>query len=214
MVMASIGNTFNSSLHIITQSFLVPVMAVLAIFFIYALINLGILIAQYYKRKQKQFDFKRFIDQFLTESKNGNTAELTNIIESAKISRSHKEVLKTLLTTGNVSNDFRESLALKMVEDETINSAKNLEKTDIVAKIAPAIGLMGTLIPLGPGLTALGAGDIQSLSQHLTIAFDAAVLGMASAAIAFIVSKVRRRWYEEEISNLETLVDTVLEVMK
>jgi biopolymer transport protein ExbB/TolQ len=214
MVIASIGNTFNSSLHIITQSFLIPVMAVLVIFFIYALINLGILIAQYYKRKQKQFDFKHFIDQFLMESRNGNTAELSNIIESAKISRSHKEVLKTLLTTDNVSNEFRESLALKMVEDETINSAKNLEKTDIVAKIAPAIGLMGTLIPLGPGLTALGAGDIQSLSQHLTIAFDAAVLGMASAAIAFIVSKVRRRWYEEEISNLETLVDTVLEVMK
>lgn len=214
MVIASIGNTFNSSLHIITQSFLIPVMAVLVIFFIYALINLGILIAQYYKRKQKQFDFKHLIDQFLTESRNGNTAELSNIIESAKISRSHKEVLKTLLTTDNVSYEFRESLALKMVEDETINSAKNLEKTDIVAKIAPAIGLMGTLIPLGPGLTALGAGDIQSLAQHLTIAFDAAVLGMASAAIAFIVSKVRRRWYEEEISNLETLVDTVLEVMK
>jgi biopolymer transport protein ExbB/TolQ len=214
MVIASIENTFNSSLHIITQSFLIPVMAVLVIFFIYALINLGILIAQYYKRKQKQFDFKHFIDKFLKESRNGNTAELSNIIESAKISRSHKEVLTTLLTTDNVSNEFRESLALKMVEDETINSAKNLEKTDIVAKIAPAIGLMGTLIPLGPGLTALGAGDIQSLAQHLTIAFDAAVLGMASAAIAFIVSKVRRRWYEEEISNLETLVDTVLEVMK
>ncbi|ADZ10685.1 MotA/TolQ/ExbB proton channel [Methanobacterium lacus] len=214
MVIASIENTFNSSLHIITQSFLIPVMAVLVIFFIYSLINLGILIAQYYKRKQKKFDFKHFIDQFLMESRNGNTAELSNIIESAKISRSHKEVLTTLLTTDNVSNEFRESLALKMVEDETINSAKNLEKTDIVAKIAPAIGLMGTLIPLGPGLTALGAGDIQSLAQHLTIAFDAAVLGMASAAIAFIVSKVRRRWYEEEISNLETLVDTVLEVMK
>jgi biopolymer transport protein ExbB/TolQ len=214
MVIASIGNTFNSSLHVITQSFLIPVMAVLVIFFIYALINLGILIAQYYKRKQGQFDFKRFIDQFLMASRNGNTAELSMIVESAKIPRNHKEVLKTLLTTDNVSNEFRESLALKMVEDESITSAKKLEKTDIVAKIAPAIGLMGTLIPLGPGLTALGAGDIQSLAQHLTIAFDAAVLGMASAAIAFIVSKVRRRWYEGGISDLETLVDAVLEVMK
>jgi len=214
MVIASIGDSFNSSLHIITQSFLIPVMAVLTIFFIYALINLGILMAQYYKRRQKMFDFRRFIDQFLMESRNGNKAELVNIIDSAKIPRSHKEVMKTLLATDNVSKDFRESLALKMVEDEGINSAKKLEKTDIVAKIAPAIGLMGTLIPLGPGLTALGAGDIQSLAQHLTIAFDAAVLGMASAAIAFIVSKVRRRWYEEGISNLETLVDAVLEVMQ
>jgi biopolymer transport protein ExbB/TolQ len=101
-----------------------------------------------------------------------------------------------------------------MVEDENINSAKKLERTDIIAKIAPAIGLMGTLIPLGPGLTALGAGNIQSLAQHLTIAFDAAVLGMASASIAFITSKIRRRWYEEDISNLETMVDTILEILK
>ena len=48
-----------------------------------------------------------------------------------------------------------------MVEDEEIINAKKLEKTDVIAKIAPAIGLMGTLIPLGPGLTALGAGNIQ-----------------------------------------------------
>ncbi len=170
--------------------------------------------AQYYKRRQKQFDFKIFIKQILSTSEKGNTDELLNIIDAGKIPRSHKEVLKTLLKSNNVSKEFRESLAIKMVEDEGINSAKKLEKTDIVAKIAPAIGLMGTLIPLGPGLTALGAGDIQSLAQHLSIAFDAAVLGMAAAAIAFITSKVRRRWYEEDLSNLETLVDAVLEVME
>ena len=213
MVAASFADTFSNSLHIITQSFLIPVMLVLTIFFIYALINLGILMAQYYKRRQKQFDFKNFINQLLSVAGNGNSDEIVHIIESGQIPRSHKEVLKTLVTSKNVSKEFRESLAIKMVEDEGINSAKKLEKTDIVAKIAPAIGLMGTLIPLGPGLTALGAGDIQSLASHLTIAFDAAVLGMASAAIAFITSKVRRRWYEEDISNLETMVDAVLEVM-
>lgn len=101
-----------------------------------------------------------------------------------------------------------------MVEDEGIYAAKRLERTDIIAKISPAVGLMGTLIPLGPGLTALGEGDIQSLANHLLTAFDAAVLGMAAAAIAFTISKIRRRWYEEEISNLETLADTILEILK
>ncbi len=92
-----------------------------------------------------------------------------------------------------MSPEYRESLALKMVEDEGISVSKKLEKTDVIAKISPAVGLMGTLIPLGPGLTALGAGDIQNLAQHLLIAFDAAVLGMASAAIAFTVSKIRAK---------------------
>ena len=213
MVTASINDMFSSTLHIVTQSFLIPVMIVLSIFFIYALINLGILMGEYYKRRKNKFDFKYFMNQLLSLTNNENSDEIINVIEAGQIPRSHKEVLKTLVTSKNVSKEFRESLAIKMVEDESINSAKKLERTDIVAKIAPAIGLMGTLIPLGPGLTALGAGDIQSLAQHLTIAFDAAVLGMASAAIAFITSKVRRRWYEEEISNLETMVDAVLEVL-
>jgi biopolymer transport protein ExbB/TolQ len=140
--------------------------------------------------------------------------EIISVIEKGQIPPTHKEILKTMIIGSDVSSEFRESLAIKMVEDENINSAKKLERTDIIAKIAPAIGLMGTLIPLGPGLTALGAGNIQSLAQHLTIAFDAAVLGMASASIAFITSKIRRRWYEEDISNLETMVDTILEILK
>ena len=214
MVTTSISSTFTNFLHTLTQSFLIPVMFVLSIFFIYALIQLGILIAEYYKRKQIKFNFKTFVNQLLSVSNQGNHEEILKIINESQIPKTHKETLQTLLLSSDVSDEFRESLAIKMVEDENINSAKKIEKTDIVAKIAPAIGLMGTLIPLGPGLTALGAGNIQSLASHLTIAFDAAVLGMASAAIAFITSKIRRRWYEEDVSNLETLVDAVLEITK
>jgi biopolymer transport protein ExbB/TolQ len=214
MVTSTVSSIFTSILHSLTQSFLIPVMIVLTIFFIYALINLGILVAEYYKRKKNRFDFKMFINQLLSVQNRSNIDEIINVIENGQIPLNHKDVLKALVIGSNVSSEFRESIAIKMVEDESISSAKKLERTDIIAKIAPAVGLMGTLIPLGPGLTALGAGNIQSLSQHLTIAFDAAVLGMASAAIAFITSKIKRRWYEEDISNLETMVDAVLEILK
>jgi len=214
MVTSSISTIFTNSLHTITQSFLIPVMVVLTIFFIYALINLGILIAEYYKRKKIRYNFNTFTNQILSLHDRENMDEIISVIEKGQIPPTHKEILKTMIIGSDVSSEFRESLAIKMVEDENINSAKKLERTDIIAKIAPAIGLMGTLIPLGPGLTALGAGNIQSLAQHLTIAFDAAVLGMASASIAFITSKIRRRWYEEDISNLETMVDTILEILK
>lgn len=212
MVTASINDMFSSTMHAVTQSLLVPVMVVLSIFFIYALINLGILLAEYYKRRRTKNDVKHFINQLLSVKDRKDPDEIIKVIEAGEIPKSHKEVLKTLVGSSNVSKEFRESLAIKMVEDESIGASKKLERTDIIAKIAPAIGLMGTLIPLGPGLTALGAGDIQSLAQHLLMAFDAAVLGMASAAVAFITSKIRRRWYEEELSNLETLVDTILEI--
>lgn len=212
MVTNSITEMFNGALHSITQILLTPVMIVLTIFFIYALINLGVLLAEYYRRRKTKFDIKNFISQLLS-LKGQNTDEMIKVIEAGEIPNSQKDVLITMVNSSNMSPAYRESLAIKMVEDESIWASKKLERTDIIAKIAPAIGLMGTLIPLGPGLTALGAGDIQSLSQHLLIAFDAAVLGMASAAIAFVTSKIRRRWYEEEISNLETMVDTMLEIL-
>jgi len=210
----SFYDMFNSSMHAISQSLLIPVMAVLAIFFIYALVNLGILLSEYYRRRKLNYDVKQLITQFLSVKNHRNSDELIKIIKTGQLPLSHKEVLITLVESSNQSPEFRESLALKMVEDEGIKSAKRLERTDIIAKISPAVGLMGTLIPLGPGLTALGEGDIQSLANHLLIAFDAAVLGMAAAAIAFTISKIRRRWYEEEISNLETLADTILEILK
>ncbi|MBI4814182.1 MAG: MotA/TolQ/ExbB proton channel family protein [Methanobacterium sp.] len=211
---ASINEIFNSSLHAISQSLLTPVMIILAIFFIYALINLGILLAVYYKRRKEKTDIKLVIGQLMSVKVFKNPDEIKKVINLANIPPSHKEVLKTMADSHDTSSEYRESLALKLVEDEGIAAAKKLERTDIIAKISPAIGLMGTLIPLGPGLTALGAGDIQELAEHLLIAFDAAVLGMASAAIAFTVSKIRRRWYEEDLSNLETLADTLLEIMK
>lgn len=175
---------------------------------------MGIILAEYYQRRKIQIDFKDVAGSILSLSRENISDELGTVLNEFALSESHRQVLIVLSKTKNADATFRESLALKMIEDETIKVAKKLEKTDIIAKISPAVGLMGTLIPLGPGLTALGAGDIQLLADHLMTAFDAAVLGMAAAAIAFTISKIRRRWYEEDISNLETMAESVLEVLK
>ncbi|NYT18412.1 MAG: MotA/TolQ/ExbB proton channel family protein [Methanobacteriales archaeon] len=205
---------FSASMHTISQSLLYPVLIVLAIFFIYSLLSVGMMLAEYYRRRKIHLDVKNVAGLILSLSRENISSEISTALNNVQISESYKQVLIALSQTKNADPAFRESLALKMMEDETIKVAKKLEKTDIIAKISPAVGLMGTLIPLGPGLTALGAGEIQLLADHLMTAFDAAVLGMAAAAIAFTISKIRRRWYEEDISNLETLAESVLEVLK
>jgi biopolymer transport protein ExbB/TolQ len=73
-------------------------------------------------------------------------------------------------------------------------------------------GLMGTLIPLGPGMIALGQGDTQTLADSLLIAFDTTVAGLAAAGVAFAISRLRKRWYEEYLSSLEALMESLLEV--
>tara|TARA_R110001599_G_scaffold34184_1_gene109617 strand:- start:575 stop:1024 length:450 start_codon:yes stop_codon:yes gene_type:complete len=71
-----------------------------------------------------------------------------------------------------------------------------LERADLLARSGPILGLMGTLIPLGPGLAALGSGNIDILATALTVAFDTTVVGLLVGLVAYLIGRVRRRWYE------------------
>lgn len=76
-------------------------------------------------------------------------------------------------------------------------------RSDVLARVGPMLGLMGTLIPLGPGLAALGAGNVAVLAEAVTVAFDTTVLGLLVGVLAFGVGRFRRRWYEALLNELE-----------
>lgn len=78
-----------------------------------------------------------------------------------------------------------------------------LERADLLARIPPMLGLMATIIPLGPGLAALGQGDPAQLASAVTVAFDATVLGLLAGIAGLIIGKLRRRWYEETLEAME-----------
>ena len=78
-----------------------------------------------------------------------------------------------------------------------------IERADVFARIGPMLGLMGTLIPLGPGLAALGRGDVASLAQAVTVAFDTTVLGLLIGVVGFVLGRLRRRWYDATLTRLE-----------
>jgi biopolymer transport protein ExbB/TolQ len=80
---------------------------------------------------------------------------------------------------------------------------KRIERADILTRISPMLGLMATLISLGPGLTALSNGNLNLLAEAMLTAFDATVLGLAAGAVGFVVARLRRRWYDEALSRWE-----------
>lgn len=80
---------------------------------------------------------------------------------------------------------------------------RRLERADLLARIPPMLGLMATIIPLGPGLAALGQGDPAKLAAAVTVAFDATVLGLVAGIVGLVVGKLRRRWYEELLEAME-----------
>ena len=80
---------------------------------------------------------------------------------------------------------------------------RRLDRTRLLVRAGPAIGLMGTLIPLAPGLAALGDGNVAALAENLRDAFGATVVGLLVGTVAFALTLARTRMYTEDLAALE-----------
>ncbi len=87
--------------------------------------------------------------------------------------------------------------------DYELAAQRRLDRTRMLVRAGPATGLMGTLIPLAPGLAALGRGDVASLASDLQIAFAATVVGLLVGTVAFALTLTRTRMYGEDLAALE-----------
>ncbi len=88
---------------------------------------------------------------------------------------------------------------------------RRLERTRILVRAGPALGLMGTLIPLAPGLAALGHGDVATLATDLRTAFAATTIGLLVGTVAFALTLTRTRLYTEDLTALERATPPALE---
>jgi len=84
-------------------------------------------------------------------------------------------------------------------DDLEVFAFSKLEATTIVTRVAPMLGLVATMIPMGPALKALSSGNIQGVSDNLIVAFSAVILSLLTASITYWITTVRKRWYASEI---------------
>lgn len=201
-----------STLNVISQSLLIPVIILLLVFVVYAVITIGSLISEYSSRKKVPVSVMKNLIHDVSLAENAEVAK--SAISSSEIPEKQKEDLLDLISSEDLSKESREALARKLIENEENLIDKILEKTDIMARIGPTLGLMGTLIPMGPGLAALGSGDVTGLANAIIVAFDTTVVGIGAGAVGYLVSKIRKRWYDDYLSNLDALSDAVLDFMK
>lgn len=80
---------------------------------------------------------------------------------------------------------------------------KRLEGLRIIARSTPMLGLVATMIPMGPALLALSRNDAGMMGEQMAVAFSAVILALIAASIAFAILTVRRRWLLEELRSVE-----------
>lgn len=79
---------------------------------------------------------------------------------------------------------------------------KQLEPLRLVSRIAPMLGLVATMIPMGPALMAVASGNFLEVASQLTVAFAAVIIALMAASMTFMTLSVRRRWLLEELKGL------------
>jgi biopolymer transport protein ExbB/TolQ len=96
---------------------------------------------------------------------------------------------------------------LKLLQEYEFFTVRRLERTRILMRVGPILGLMGAFIPLAPALAGLADGSVPELTRNLQIAFSIAVLGLFIGGLAFVITVIRDRMYAQDISDLEYLLE-------
>lgn len=90
------------------------------------------------------------------------------------------------------------------VDQEQLELAllKQTEWPRLINRIAPMLGLIATMIPMGPALMAVAAGNTQSMADNLVVAFSAVIIALLAASVSYWILSVRKRWLLEELHML------------
>jgi biopolymer transport protein ExbB/TolQ len=187
-----------------------PTIAVLLFLLALSVIELGgLLVEALAERRQMKVNVSEMLDSFQDKQ----ISEIAAQIEDSRLFRRQKAAIKELINHRDLPAASLQALARRLLAGEELHYVRITNRTDLVTRLGPMLGLMATLIPLGPGLIALGEGDPKTLADSLMTAFDATVIGLAAGGIAFAVSRLRKRWYEDYLSTLEVLIESLMEVL-
>ncbi len=183
-----------------------PVIVILILFLLGALALIGWILAAYFtERRHMRLCLPALLEQLR------ETDDPRGTIERSGLLRRQKDALEELCAHPDFSPELREALAIRLLDAEQDRYAGIVRWSELLARLAPMFGLLGTLIPLGPGIIALGQGDTFTLSSSMLTAFDTTVAGLLAAAAATVISQVRKAWYKEYTSVFEVLCQCILD---
>lgn len=205
----SVAQTYLSDiLHAVSQSLLAPDIILLLVLVAYALFSIGSVIAEFFTERRH---FKVVMPEFLADLTDAQEQDVVRVIDESGLLKRQKKALQTVFEYRSLPGDALIALVKRLMNEEESRYDRISGIDGMAARIAPMLGLMGTLIPLGPGIQALGQADTAALSSSLLVAFDTTVAGLVVAAACLVVGKVRSVWYDNYLSALDSAMATMLQ---
>ena len=158
-----------------------PVLAAIAVLVLYLLMYLGGFVREWFERRRGVRSLLVFAE-----------AEMAAVIDSTD---------SQLLLDARVERIVQQADAIGM---------RRLDAVRFVVRVGPALGLMGTLIPMGIALSGLAQGNLPNMAASMTTAFTATVVGLACSVVAYVMALVREHWLRSDSTEIAYAAETLL----
>ncbi len=186
-------NYISDILFWISTGLLVPTVVLLVLFFVRALLLVGGFFGQLLARRKADAQMDEVLNQLTVE----NVEQLLEKLPSTGLGIAAPFYHR--LVAASTDAPLRERILAEF--DIAADTDQNLPRT--LAKMGPVLGLMGTLIPMGPALVGLSSGDIASMAYNMQVAFATTVVGLVIGAIGTLTIQVKKRWLAADASRLD-----------
>ena len=194
-------NTISDIMFWISTGLLVPVIVLLILLFFRSLLLVGSFFGQYVSIRKT--------DKVIREQM--ETLHVDNVDRFAEKLQEKSNSLVVMFMKRILAEQQNKAQVQRLLANFEIAADKDLAISKTLTKLGPILGLMGTLIPMGPALVGLSTGDIASMAYNMQVAFATTVIGLVAGAIGFLTQQVKQRWYLQDMTNLECLVEVLNE---
>lgn len=189
-------NYITDILYWISSGLLVPVILILIFFFLRSLLLLGGFFSQYLTMRKSGILLQKEVKQLTAD----NLYTLSDHLPKGKLP------VVTCISKMLENRNSPAKVTFLLDEYECLVE-RELETPKMFTKMGPMLGLMGTLIPMGPALVGLSSGDIASMAYNMQVAFATTVIGLFAGGIGFVVKAVKQRWYRRDMGMLNYIAD-------
>ncbi len=173
--------TLEELMYQMSDFFMAPVLIILVLMFGYSLYALGRFAAQWWQRRQQRSGYRQALQFPLGEAPQQQLQGYPLVTLAQQLPTITKDQLD-------------------------VAALEDMEGVRTASRLAPMLGLIATMVPMGPALKSLADGNVQGISENLIVAFSAVIFGLVIASITFWIASVKRRWLAAELVALTPLL--------
>jgi len=98
----------------------------------------------------------------------------------------------------------------RVLQDEERRFWRGLTRLRLAVRVGPALGLMGTLIPMALALKGLSEGNLPALASNMVTAFAATVVGLCISVLSYLMASSQEAWVQSDTQALSFRAEALL----